>query len=60
MLVAPAPVRQVAARDHELGVDAVGEAAQRVEEQVVVPRPEVEVRDVQEARRHRRSRLYSD
>ena len=60
VLVTPAAVRQVAAGDDELGRDPLDQVGQRALEDVVVAGPEMEVRDVEDACLHRRSRLYSD
>ena len=58
-LVGAAAVREIACRDHELGVDLVDQCCERFGETGRLAPPGVEVRDVKRARRHRRSRLYT-
>ena len=58
--VAPAAVRQIAGRDDQLGLRLRHERADRLVERGVVARAEMEIREVQDARNHRRSRLYSE
>ena len=61
VLVAPAAVRQVAARDDQLGLRPRSTSAPIACSRTrVVARPEMEIGDVQDARNHRRSRLYSE
>ena len=60
VLVAPAAVRQVAARDHQLRVVPLQEGLHRALEVGILVGAEVEVGDVENACHVGRSRLYSD
>ena len=61
VLLAPAPVGQVAGRDDQFGLDSLrAERASASLENRVVARPEMQIRNVEDARIHRRSRLYSE
>ena len=60
MLVTASAVRQIAAGDDERGCDSGGQLTQCALEDVVVAGADVEVRNVEDAGFHRRSRLYSD
>jgi hypothetical protein len=59
VLVAFAAVRQVAGRDHELGLDAFDESVQGTLEEGLLARPDVDVGDVNQASWHSRGRLYT-
>jgi len=58
-LVAPPAVREVARRDHEVGPDAPYESPQGALDEGLLPRSDVDVGDVDQARRHSRGRLYT-
>ena len=60
VLRGPAAVGQVAGGDDQLGLHLRRERTDRLLERGVVARPEMEIREVQDARNHRRSRLYSE
>ena len=59
VLVAPPAVREVARRDDEIGLDAVDEASQSALDEGLLAGSEVDVGDVDQARRHSRGRLYT-
>ncbi len=60
VLGASAAVCQVAGRDDQIGPGLSHEIADRIMDHGVVARAEMEIRQVQDARSHRRSRLYSE
>jgi precorrin-4 methylase len=60
VLVPPPAVGEVAARDHELRRGALDETGEGALENRIVTRTEMKVGDMQDARNHRRSRLYSE
>jgi hypothetical protein len=57
VLVAPAAVREVAARDDQLGAGPLDQPGERALDVRVLARPGVQVGQVQDARRHRARRL---
>jgi hypothetical protein len=57
VLLGPAAVREVAARNDQLGCDLLHQRADPALDRRIVLRAEVQVRDVEDARSHRRSRL---
>ena len=59
MLIAPPAVREVTRGDHELGLDTVDESSQSTLDEGLLARPDVDVGDVDQARRHSRGRLYT-
>jgi hypothetical protein len=59
VLVAPPAVREVARRDDEIGLDVVDEASQSTLDEGLLAGSEVDVGDVDQARRHSRGRLYT-
>ena len=59
MLVAPPAVREVARRDHEIGPNALDESTQGALDEGLLARSDVDVGDVDQARRHSRGRLYT-
>ena len=60
VLVAPAAVRQVAARDHELGLNPLHQRSDRALHRRVLARAEMQVGDVEDACHDGRGRLYSE
>ena len=58
-LVAPPAVREVARRDHEIGPNALYESPQGALDEGLLARSDVDVGDVDQARRHSRGRLYT-
>ena len=60
VLVASTSMCEVAARHDQTGRRPFDQRAHRVLEDRIVSRSDVQVRDVKDARGHRRSRLYSD
>ncbi len=59
VLVAPPAVREVARRDHEIGPNALDESTQGALDEGLLARSDVDVGDVDQARRHSRGRLYT-
>jgi hypothetical protein len=59
VLVAPTAVREVAARDHEIGREPPAQLEQRRVRVRRLASPDVQIGDVENACRHRRNRLYS-
>ena len=59
VLVAPPAVREVARRDHEIGPNALDESPQGALDEGLLARSDVDVGDVDQARRHSRGRLYT-
>jgi hypothetical protein len=59
VLIGPAAVREVARRDHELGLDAGDEGSQGALGEGLLTCPDVDVGDVNQACGHSRGRLYT-
>ena len=59
VLIAPPAVREVARRDHEIGLNAVDERVQGALDKGLLAGSDVDVGDVDQARRHSRGRLYT-
>jgi hypothetical protein len=57
VLIAPPAVRQVARRDDELGPHTLDQGGERALDVGILARAEVQVRHVEDSRRHGRSRL---
>jgi hypothetical protein len=59
MLIAPPAVREVARSDHESGLNAFDEGLQGAFDKGLLAGSDVDVGDVDQARRHSRGRLYT-
>jgi hypothetical protein len=59
MLIAPPAVREVARSDHESGLNAFDEGLQGAFDKRLLAGSDVDVGDVDQARRHSRGRLYT-
>jgi hypothetical protein len=59
VLLAPPPVREVACGHDEIGLDRVDEGAQGPLDGGLLARSDMDVGDVNQARRHSRGRLYT-
>jgi hypothetical protein len=59
VLVAPTAVREVACRDHEIGLNTLDEGLEGAVDKGLLAGSEMDVGDVDQARRHSRGRLYT-
>jgi hypothetical protein len=60
VLLGSAPVGQIAGGDDQFRLQPLQQIGQRMLQYRVVARSEMEIRKVEDARIHRRSRLYSE
>jgi hypothetical protein len=59
VLIAPAAVREVSRRDHEIGLNTLDEGPEGAVDEGLLAGSEMDVGDVDQARRHSRGRLYT-